>query len=146
MANNRHRIAFCLSLLGLAGIGLTSPTSAMAAANESGEQGAKIYCYMRDNGNNHDVSWSASYAVIKRQTGGVFKSSPEHASVMITEAVVEQPENYPNCGQYLGDLFKDHKKSAERSGKETETDPNSYTSDNTNNNVSDTDSEQRYNY
>ena len=24
---------------------------------------------------------------------------------MITEAVVEDPGSYPNCGQYLGDLF-----------------------------------------
>jgi hypothetical protein len=35
----------------------------------------------------------------------MFKTSPEHAAVMITEAVVEDPGSYPDCGQYLGDLF-----------------------------------------
>ncbi len=133
-------------MIGLAAIGLTTTTSAMAAANESGAKGAKIYCYMRNNGNNHEVSWMASYETLKRQSGGWFKTSPINAAEMINNAVVDEPDSYPNCGQYLGDLFKDHKKSAERSGKETETNPNSYTSDNTNNNVSDTDSEQRYNY
>ena len=29
----------------------------------------------------------------------------EHASVMITEAVVKDPGTFPDCGQYLGDLF-----------------------------------------
>ena len=35
----------------------------------------------------------------------MFKTSPEHASVMITEAVVNDPGSYPDCGRYLGDLF-----------------------------------------
>ena len=35
----------------------------------------------------------------------MFKTSPEHASVMITEAVVKDPGNFPDCGQFLGDLF-----------------------------------------
>ena len=43
--------------------------------------------------------------MIKRQRSGVFKTSPEHASVMITEAVVQDPGNFPDCGQFLGDLF-----------------------------------------
>ena len=60
---------------------------------------------MRSSGNDHSVSWNASYAVIKRQGNGMFKTSPEHASVMITEAVVQDPGNFPDCGQYLGDLF-----------------------------------------
>jgi hypothetical protein len=51
------------------------------------------------------VSWNAAYAVIKRQGGQLFKTSPEHASVMITEAVVQDPGNFPDCGRFLGDLF-----------------------------------------
>ena len=60
---------------------------------------------MRSSGNDHTVSWNAAYAVIKRQGSGMFKTSPEHASVMITEAVVKDPGNFPDCGQFLGDLF-----------------------------------------
>ena len=132
-------------MIGLAAIGLTTTTSAMAAANESGAKGAKIYCYMRSNGNNHEVSWSAAYAVIKRQGGGLFKSSPEHASVMITEAVVEEPNGYPNCGQYLGDLFSSSKESVNATDKETNS--NSDTSSDTSSTVpSSNDSEQRYEY
>ncbi len=121
----------------------------MAVANESGKTGAKIYCYMRSNGNNHEVSWNASYAVIKRQSGGLFKSSPEHASVMITEAVVNEPSSYPNCGKYLGDLFGNTKNSLsgadQESGDETVID--SYSSGNTNNTTpSSTDHEQHYSY
>ncbi|HJL68238.1 MAG TPA: DUF6554 family protein [Prochlorococcaceae cyanobacterium Gl_MAG_24] len=145
MASNRHRIILCLSMIGLAGISLMPTTSAMAVPNESGKKGAKIYCFMRSNGNNHEVSWSAAYAVIKRQGGGLFKSSPEHASVMITEAVVEEPNGYPNCGQYLGDLFSSSKESVNATDKETNS--NSDTSSDTSSTVpSSNDSEQRYEY
>ena len=87
-------------------IGALSPmTSPLQAAEAGNEKGAKIYCFMRSSGNDHEVSWNAAYAVIKRQRSGVFKTSPEHASVMITEAVVQDPGNFPDCGQFLGDLF-----------------------------------------
>jgi len=87
-------------------IGALSPmTSPLQAAEATEEKGAKIYCFMRSSGNDHEVSWKAAYAVIKRQRSGVFKTSPEHASVMITEAVVKDPGNFPDCGQFLGDLF-----------------------------------------
>ena len=87
-------------------IGALSPmTSPLQAAEATEEKGAKIYCFMRSSGNDHEVSWKAAYAVIKRQRSGVFKTSPEHASVMITEAVVQDPGNFPDCGQFLGDLF-----------------------------------------
>ena len=84
---------------------LGSVTSPLQAAGAGEIKGAKIYCFMRSSGNNHEVSWNAAYAVIKRQRSGVFKTSPEHASVMITEAVVQDPGNFPDCGQFLGDLF-----------------------------------------
>ena len=75
------------------------------AGKQSEDKGAKIYCFMRSSGNDHSVSWNAAYAVIKRQGGQLFKTSPEHASVMITEAVVQDPGNFPDCGRFLGDLF-----------------------------------------
>jgi hypothetical protein len=63
---------------------------------------------MRSNGNNHEVSWTAAYALIKRQSASMFRTSPEHAAVMITEAVVQNPTTYPDCGRYLGDLYIRH--------------------------------------
>jgi hypothetical protein len=84
---------------------LSGVTPSLQAAEPIEEKGAKIYCFLRSSGNDHEVSWKAAYAVIKRQRSGLFKTSPEHASVMITEAVVQDPGNFPDCGQFLGDLF-----------------------------------------
>ena len=95
-----------LALTTVALIGaLIGGTQPVQAGKASDEKGAKIYCFMRSSGNDHNVSWNAAYAVIKRQGGQLFKTSPEHASVMITEAVVQDPGNFPDCGRYLGDLF-----------------------------------------
>ena len=95
-----------LALTTVALIGaLIGGTQPVQAGKSSDEKGAKIYCFMRSSGNDHNVSWNAAYAVIKRQGGQLFKTSPEHASVMITEAVVQEPGNFPDCGRYLGDLF-----------------------------------------
>lgn len=77
-----------------------------AAISTPGGRGAQIYCFMRGSGNNHQVSWDAAYEVIKRQSGGLFRTSPQHAAVMITEAVVQSPDTFPNCGMHLGDLFR----------------------------------------
>lgn len=90
----------CLSLASLPSLAQT-PESTPSA----GGKGAQIYCFMRNNGNSHKVSWDAAYAVIKRQSDKLFKTSPEHAAVMITEAVVQNPSVYSDCGRYLGDLF-----------------------------------------
>lgn len=84
---------------------LMGGTQPVQAGQQSEDKGAKIYCFMRSSGNDHSVSWNAAYAVIKRQGGQLFKTSPEHASVMITEAVVQDPGNFPDCGRFLGDLF-----------------------------------------
>jgi hypothetical protein len=80
---------------------------AQAATEPSGPaaKGAQVYCFMRNSGNNHEVSWLAAYALIKRQSASLFKTSPEHAAVMITEAVVQNPGTFPDCGKYLGDLY-----------------------------------------
>ena len=86
-------------------IGALSTMTSPCKRPKPAKKGAKIYCFMRSSGNDHKVSWNAAYAVIKRQRSGLFKTSPEHASVMITEAVVQDPGNFPDCGQFLGDLF-----------------------------------------
>jgi hypothetical protein len=79
-----------------------APTS---VENTPGGKGAKVYCFMRAAGNTHQVSWDAAYALIKRQSDSLFKTSPEHAAVMITEAVVNNPSTFPDCGKFLGDLY-----------------------------------------
>jgi len=94
-----------LALLAWTGLGMTAARAADAASTPGGK-GAQVYCYMRSSGNSHDVSWVAAYALIKRQSASMFKTSPEHAAVMITEAVVQNPGSYPDCGKYLGSLFE----------------------------------------
>ena len=92
-----------------AGNSTNTPAESAGASSEgdnsAGAKGAKTYCYMRSEGNTHKVSWDAAYAQIKRQSRSLFKTSPEHAAVMITEAVVNNPGTYPDCGKYLGNLF-----------------------------------------
>ena len=105
------RSSLVLSAAALIGA-FSSVTPALQAAEPTEDKGAKIYCYMRSSGNDHKVSWNAAYAVIKRQGRSMFKTSPEHASVMITEAVVNDPGNFPDCGQFLGDLFGGNTQSA----------------------------------
>ena len=100
MASLRTRLAVLLPLAGM-----LLAAAPVEAASADSKKGAQVYCYMRSNGNDHAVSFEASYALIKRQSNGLFKTSPEHAAVMITETVVEEPGSYPDCGRYLGDLF-----------------------------------------
>ena len=99
-----HRV---LPALALATAIVSALPLARAAENPSGPaaKGAQVYCFMRNSGNNHEVSWLAAYALIKRQSASLFKTSPEHAAVMITEAVVQNPGTFPDCGKYLGDLY-----------------------------------------
>lgn len=102
-----HRLGrFILAML--FGGGLTGGVfglGAVAQPETPGAKGAQIYCYMRASGNSHAVSWVAAYDLIKRQSASLFKTSPAHAAVMITEAVVQNPNSFPNCGRYLGDLY-----------------------------------------
>jgi len=97
---------------------LLAPTQAQAQNRnaETGNKGAQIYCFMRNSGNSHQVSWDAAYAVIKRQGERVFRTSPEHAAVLITEAVVGNPTEFPDCGRYLGDLFAQPEATSAASG------------------------------
>ena len=103
MRRNGQRLTLCT--LGLISALVSVATPAQAGKSDTEQRGAQVYCFMRSSGNDHTVSWNAAYALIKRQGRSVFKTSPEHASVMITEAVVQDPGTYPDCGQFLGDLF-----------------------------------------
>ena len=125
-----HRFGPLMAFTTVALIGsLIGGSQAVKAGSESEEKGAKIYCFMRSSGNDHNVSWNAAYAVIKRQGGQLFKTSPEHASVMITEAVVEDPGNFPDCGRFLGDLFGgSHNKASTTSLETTTTDTTNFES------------------
>ena len=103
----RFRLARTLAavLLSAGGLGLTPRADAAETISGPAAKGAQVYCFMRNSGNNHEVSWIAAYALIKRQSASLFKTSPEHAAVMITEAVVQNPGTFPDCGKYLGDLY-----------------------------------------
>ena len=103
MRRNGQRLTLCT--LGLISALVSVATPAQAGNSDTEQKGAQVYCFMRSSGNDHTVSWNAAYALIKRQGRSVFKTSPEHASVMITEAVVNDPGTFPDCGQFLGDLF-----------------------------------------
>lgn len=84
-----------------------APDPAAMAPAAKGLKGAQVYCALRAGGNSHEVSWTAAYAVIKRQPNdSPFKPSPEHASVMITEAVIANPTAFPDCSRYLGSMFE----------------------------------------
>ena len=76
------RSSLVLSAAALIGA-LGSVTSPVQAAGAGEIKGAKIYCFMRSSGNDHEVSWNAAYAVIKRQRSGVFKTSPELSLIHI---------------------------------------------------------------
>jgi len=107
MSRPRRSCRPLLAAVLLTGLGLIPSNAADAGAglDSPGAKGAQVYCFMRSSGNNHEVSWMAAYALIKRQAASMFKTSPEHAAVMITEAVVQSPGNFPDCGRYLGDLY-----------------------------------------
>ncbi|NDD68719.1 MAG: penicillin amidase, partial [Synechococcaceae bacterium WB9_4xC_028] len=78
--------------------------------------------------------------LVKRQGNSVFKTSPEHAAVMITEAVVNDPGSYPDCGRYLGDLFG----ASDRSAKLPQDQPKAKSS--SSGSYSNTYGDQRYSY
>tara|TARA_B100000700_G_scaffold299319_1_gene366260 strand:+ start:380 stop:817 length:438 start_codon:yes stop_codon:yes gene_type:complete len=97
-------LAMTIAMIGLSSIHYSANAENFSQSG-TGPKGARIYCFMRNNGNDHEVSWDAAYSLIKRQTNSLFKTSPKHAAVMIVESVVQNPNDYENCGSYLGDLF-----------------------------------------
>lgn len=139
------RRSLVLCTVGLIG-GLLSSAGAAMADQVTQAKGAKTYCFMRSSGNDHTVSWNAAYALIKRQGRSMFKTSPEHASVMITEAVVNDPGSYPDCGRYLGDLFGASKTSAASPATSSATNASSTTTSTDTNSEYASDNSERYSY
>jgi len=88
--------------------------------------GAEIFCTMRDGGNDHESSWDAAYAYIKKQKGGFFKISPKNAAAQITETVIRDREKFSYCVEYLDNLhpnrklIRDLEKKEKRKAKEAQ--------------------------
>ena len=82
--------------------------------------GADIYCFMRNGGNNHEPSWEAAYQFIKNKKQGLFKTSPKQAASLIVEEVVQSPVKYEDCINYLGDLFTGDSSSFVNNDKDSE--------------------------
>ena len=84
----------------------------------AGSFGAEIFCTMRDGGNDHESSWQAAYSYIKKQKGGVFKTSPNQAAGQIIETVVRERDKFSYCVGYLDQLHPDRKLQLENNRKE----------------------------
>ena len=84
----------------------------------AGGFGAEIFCTMRDGGNDHESSWEAAYTYIKKQKGGLFKTSPKQAASQIIETVVREREKFSYCVEYLDKLYPDRKLQKEIKEKE----------------------------
>ena len=80
----------------------------------AGSFGAEIFCTMRDGGNDHESSWEAAYSYIKRQKGGLFKTSPKQAAGQIIETVVRERDKFSYCVEYLDQLHPDRKLQLEK--------------------------------
>ena len=87
--------------------------------NAAVTNGADIYCFMRNGGNNHEPSWQAAYQFIKNKKQGLFKTSPKQAASFIVENVVQDPVKYSDCINYLGDLYTGDSTSLEMEEKIT---------------------------
>ena len=89
-------------------IGLILPVVKTPKVN-AGSFGAEIFCTMRDGGNDHESSWEAAYSYIKKQKGGLFKTSPNQAASQIIETVVREKDKFTYCVEYLDKLYPDRK-------------------------------------
>ena len=83
----------------------------------AGSFGAEIFCTMRDGGNDHESSWEAAYGYIKKQKGGIFKTSPKQAAGEIIETVVRERDKFSYCVEYLDQLHPDRKLQLENDRK-----------------------------
>ena len=99
---------------------LLSGTTLGLKTNAAITNGADIYCFMRNGGNNHEPSWEAAYQFIKNKKQGLFKTSPKQAATFIVEEVVQDPVKYENCIGYLGDLYTGDSTSIKLNNNETE--------------------------
>ena len=84
----------------------------------AGSFGAEIFCTMRDGGNDHESSWQAANSYIKKQKGGIFKTSPEQAAGQIIETVVREKDKFTYCVEFLDQLHPDRKLQLENNRKE----------------------------
>ena len=84
----------------------------------AGSFGAEIFCTMRDGGNDHESSWQAAYSYIKKQKGGIFKTSPKQAAGQIVETVVREKDKFSYCVEFLDQLHPDRKLQLENNRKE----------------------------
>tara|TARA_S200000501_G_C20809368_1_gene737651 strand:+ start:1058 stop:1477 length:420 start_codon:yes stop_codon:yes gene_type:complete len=97
---------------------ILTPTMLFISKANAGSFGAEIFCTMRDGGNDHESSWEAAYSYIKRQKGGLFKTSPNQAAAQIIETVVREREKFSYCIEYLNQLHPDRKLQLENNRKE----------------------------
>ena len=97
---------------------IVAPSFFLISEIKAGSFGAEIFCTMRDGGNDHESSWEAAYSYIKRQKGGLFKTSPNQAAAQIVETVVREREKFSYCVEYLNQLHPDRKLQLENDRKE----------------------------
>ena len=99
-------------------IAIFVPTILFTPKVSAGSFGAEIFCTMRDGGNDHESSWQAAYSYIKKQKGGLFKTSPNQAAGQIIETVVREKDKFSYCVEYLDKLHPDRKLQLENNRKE----------------------------
>ena len=102
----------------LPGIAILVPSLLFSNQAIAGSFGAEIFCTMRDGGNDHESSWQAAYSYIKKQKGGLFKTSPSQAAGQIIETVVRERDKFSYCIEYLDQLHPDRKLQLENIRKE----------------------------
>ena len=102
----------------LPGIAILGPSILFSNQAIAGSFGAEIFCTMRDGGNDHESSWQAAYSYIKKQKGGIFKTSPKQAAGQIIETVVRERQKFSYCVEYLDQLHPDRKLQLENNRKE----------------------------
>ena len=102
----------------LPGIAILGPSILFSNQAIAGSFGAEIFCTMRDGGNDHESSWQAAYSYIKKQKGGLFKTSPKQAAGQIIETVVREKDKFSYCIEFLDQLHPDRKLQLENNRKE----------------------------
>ena len=90
-------------------LGIYTPLILTTSKVNASSFGAEIFCTMRDGGNDHESSWEAAYAYIKKQKGGIFKVSPKNAAAQITETVIREKDKFSYCVEYLDNLHPNRK-------------------------------------
>ena len=99
-------------------VAIFSPSLFYIPQVSAGSFGAEIFCTMRDGGNDHESSWQAAYSYIKKQKGGIFKTSPKQAAGQIIETVVRERDKFSYCVKFLDQLHPDRKLQLENNRKE----------------------------